>query len=484
MPAKNNIIQQLSKLYLVQDQTGTFGSTTLTASTAIGATALTVAGITNFASGDVIRVGSGEDLELATITGAPAGNTINVTQGLVYAHATGEAVVEQVGFDLGDVEEAGVTVNFAGESIDIPVSTKRLAFTTLPGFVDASMEFAMPTFTIDNFAHATGTALARVTGSGTPTQPKQVTSDGSEFGGRTNASLVAVGTKFDGSFLRVEMWGVDFDYTGVSFALSRGQLVAVPMRGVASAGGAFFSSNIPWTADVSLRPTKGKVFDALTEAGYFLDTATTTTTTGVTAKDAVLINFTSATSFANDEWFRIGTGDEAQFFQVASKVTNAVTTKTPVYRAIPAGATITKVTATRLAGVGPDGVQVQVGGTVEPLRIAERRLSIGLRMGAANVSAVIPVVDISLENLARVMGIPQSQVAGGRLPVGDQIGTATLEGVYARGLLQDGTIAWVIFAGNAMDVSAVAVTINNSGPAATVPITVKPSSYLQLFQHS
>lgn len=484
MPAKNNIIQQLSKLFVVRDKTGTFGSSTLSAATAIGATTLPTTSLTNFSDGDLIRVGSGEEMELALITGTPSGGNITVTQGLVYAHASGEAVVEQVAYDIGDIEAAGVNVNFAGESQDINVATKRLAFTTLNGYVDASMEFALPTFTLDNFALATGILPTKILGSGTALSPKSITTNGSEFAGASNVSLVAVGTKFDGSYIRVELWGVDFDYTGVNFALSRGQLVSTPVKGIAAAGGAFFSTNYAFAVDSSIKPTKGKVFDALTEAGYFLDTATTTTVASAdVAAGAVLINFTSAASFAADEWFRVGSGDTAQFFQVASKVSNAVTVKNAAYALIALGATITKVTPTKFAGVGPDGVSVSLGGSVESLRIAERRLSIGTRAGAATVSATIPTVDVSLANIAFALGIPAAQISGNRLPVGDKIGTSTLDGVYVKGLLQDGTIAWAVFAGNAMDVSAFAVAINNAGPAATIPITVKPSSYLQLFQH-
>lgn len=485
MPAKNNVIKQLSKVFLVLDNTGTFGSTTLSAAAAVGATSLTVTAITNFASGDLIRVGAGEEMELAQITGAPSGNTINlVSPGLVYAHAIGEAVVEQTAFDLGDIEAGGVGISFAGESTDIQVATKRLAFTTLRGFLEASVEFSLPTFTLPNLAIAAGILQSTIRGVGTAADPTELTTDGQEFAGVANASIVAVGTKYDGTYIRAELWGVDFDYTGVNFGLTRGQLAAVPIRAVAAAGGAFFSTNYAFTPSTALVSTKAKVWDSLTEVGYFLDTATTTTVNGAVSAGATSLIMTSGTSFAEGDWVRIGSGDTAQFLWLGTKSTNTFTLRTRPFRAIASLATITKVTPTKFAGISPDGASLALGGSVESIRIAERSLSIGVRAGAATVSLNFATVDVSLANIAMALGIPAAQVANNRLPVGVLIGTATLEGVYAKGLLQDGTIAWVISSGNAMDVSQVATTINNSGPAATIPMTVKPSSYVQFLQHA
>lgn len=484
MPAKNNVLKQLSKAYLVVDQTATPGNTTLTAGALAGATALTVAGITNFANGDLIRVGAGEEIELAIVSGTPAGNTVNIATGLVYDHVSGEQVVEQVAYDLGDVEAGGVNLAFAGESQDINVATKRLAFTTLNGYVDASVEFQLPTFTLANFALATGIAQSTIRGTGTAADPLELTTDGNEFAGVTNASIVVVGQKYDGTYLRAELWGVDFDYTGISFALSRGQLTAVPVRAVASAGGILASSNVAFTASTALLATRGKAWDYLSEVGLFVDTATTTTVNGNVAAGATSLTMTSGTSFAEGEWVRIGTGDQAQFIWLGTKSTNTFTLRTRPFRAIATGATITKVTPTKFAGTSPEGVNVAVGGSVEPLRIAERRLSIGLRAGAATVSVGFTAIDLSLANIARALGIPQSAVAGGRLPFNNNIGTSQVDGLYVKGVLQDGTIAWVVASGNAIDVANVALQMTNSGGTGGVPITAKPASYLQLLQHA
>lgn len=482
MAAKDKVIKQLSALYVVRDATGTFGSTTLSAAASKGGSALTVTAITNFAAGDTIRIGSGEEMEIGVITGTPTGNTINLTEPLQFNHASGEPVVEMVAYDVGDVGDSGVTFTVSGQSVDVPVSTKRLPLVSLTGFVEASVSAVLPTVQLESIAHAVGALLTQVSGAGTPISPKQLTLNGNEFGGQANLGIIALGVTMDGSILRIELWGCDADYTGISFALSRGQAVGVPLRFV-GARGAISATTFPGTANTTIRTSKAKAWNALTEVGYFLDTATTTTVNGNVAAGATLINFTSATSFADNEWFRIGSGDTVQFFQVASKSTNAVTTKTPVKYDIATGATITKVTATSLGAPSAAGVTVAFGGTVTPLQSATFDRAIGLRLGNAQATMSFGLIEHSLANFERALGIPSGTAASNRLPL-NLIGTGTIEGLYAKGLLAGGETAWVVAAGNSIDASNVGTQITNSGDAAALQITAKPSSYIQFFQHT
>lgn len=481
MAAKDKVIKQLTSLFICRDATGTFGSTTLTAANAKGTSALTVAAITNFAAGDTIRIGSGEEMEIGVITGTPSGNTINLTEPLQFAHASGEPVVEMVAYDVGDVAESGVAFSVSGESVDIPVSTSRFPLASITGFVEASIAATLPTVQLEGVAHAVGALLSQISGASSALSPRQLTLNGNEFGGQANIGIVALGVTMDGSIIRLELWGCDADYTGVAFTLSRGQPVGVPMRFV-GARGAISSTTFPGTADTTLRNSKAKVWNALSEVGYFLDTVTTTTVAvGAVAADAVLINMTSATSFAVDEWVRIGSGNRAQFFQIASKVSNAVTMKQKAKYGIDLGATITKVTPTSLGAPSAAGVSVGFGGTVTPLRSSTYATAIGLRQGTAQVTLGFGLIEHSLANFERALGIPSGTASGNRLPL-NLIGTGTIEGLYAKGLLAGGETAWVIAAGCSIDASNVETSITNSGDAAALQITAKPSSYLQFLQ--
>src|SRR4051812_27993989 len=108
--AKTKVIKQLNTVLIARDGTGAVGNTTINgAGAAAGATVLPVASTANFAVTDTIRVGSGENVELAVITVVTAGVSLTVADPVTFAHAVGDAVVEQFAYDIGDVS-GGVTV--------------------------------------------------------------------------------------------------------------------------------------------------------------------------------------------------------------------------------------------------------------------------------------------------------------------------------------------------------------------------------------
>jgi len=114
---------------------------------------------------------------------------------------------------------------------------------------------------------------------------------------------------------------------------------------------------------------------------------------------------------------------------------------------------------------------------VEPIQIANRRVAIGSRPGTAAPQVTFGVVDQTLATFARALGIPQSDIAGNRLPVGNNIATATIDGLLIQGTYMDGGAVYITSWGNSVDVSDVSVNYAGTGVAA-IPVTVKPGSGL------
>jgi hypothetical protein len=487
MAIKTKILKLLNTVLMVRDAPAGAGNTTMTAAVAAGATALTVTAITNFSSGDTIRIGQGEEMELAVISGAPAGNNITVADPLSYAHIIGEPVVEQVAYDLGDVSEGGVSVSFAGQSTDIPVATRRLSFSTVLGFLDMLADFGLPTLTMENLAFALGIPLTRITGSGTFNAPFAMTTDGNQFATEVNMSLIAIGTRMDGTTTRVELWGVDMDYTNLSFSLSRGQATTIPARAMASAGGVMTDNASAYVANLTKKASKGKVFDYLSEVGLFIDEVTApvnSTSSGVNAADQAVINVASGTGFVNGMWVRIGTGDTIEFHRVTSVAVNAITLADNLFRAIPAGAVVFQQRLVPFAGLTPAGVALAFGGAIEKINVATRRLSVGMKPGQARVLLSFALQDISLVNFAYALGIAQSAIVGGRLPLNNSIGTSTdVQGVYIKGVTKDGMTNWINGWGCSEMVTNVAAALSNRG-VASVPLALQPASGLQFMQHA
>jgi len=121
------------------------------------------------------------------------------------------------------------------------------------------------------------------------------------------------------------------------------------------------------------------------------------------------------------------------------------------------------------------------------MRSALTRLPIGLRPGNAEATFRIPIIETTLANLARALGIPQSAVSGGRLLVsgGNILTSAEVNGVYLKGTLLDGT-SWVALGwGTDIDISqAMEILVNNTGKPNTVPLTGVPSAGFCLLNYT
>lgn len=482
MAAKQKVLKQVKQAILIRDQTTSPGNTTLTAAAAKGATALQVAAITNFSVGDTIRVGQGEDMERCTIVAPLTGTTINVANGLDHAHVSGDVVIEQAAYDLGDIVDGSGEFSVTGDSVDVPVSTQRLSLAIMNGFADMTAKLTLPGFSLYNFAHALGMLLAEVTGAQTQASPRQIVSDGTEIAGDINMCLVLVGLAMDNTPVVAELWGVDMDYTGLSLKLSRGAVAGVPLA-AAGCGGVLTTVLPDYTILTTLRPTKSDLWDALTEVGYFLDTGTSSTISGTPAADATTITLASAAGFASGDWIKINSGSSVEYHWIDSIATNTLTLRTRLLRAQVNGAVVKKVTPTPMAGCSEDGVSLDFGGSLDKIRFATRKFTAGLRPGAAQLSIGWGLTELSLFNFASAMGIPQSEIANSRLPIGDKVGTSQIEGMYARGTTKGGGNVWLNAWGNDMDVSSLPTSFNNRGTLPTVQLKGKPSSGFQMLSY-
>jgi hypothetical protein len=472
--AKDKVLNRLSSVYMVRDKTGTAGSTTLSGAEAAGQTALSITAGTNFADGDTIRVGSGNEMELKVIASGGGTTTITVGTPLVYDHASGDPVVEQTVYDLGDITDAGATVRWQGPGVDVAVATKRLVFQTIPGFVSCGIEFALPYVTANAYAVALGGDLADVLGSGTTAAPSQFASDGNEFNEANNVSFIAIGTLFDGTVIRAELWSANADYTGVETQFTLGQHAQVPCK-FRAAGGILTTVASPYTVDTSIRGSKNEVWSSLTTVGVFADggASSTVASAAITAADKVF-DVVSGTGFAQGDWVKIGTGDLAEYHQIEGVATNTITLRTFTLRAHIIGTAVVEQTITSL-NPNTDGVRFSVGGSVEDIQMATNRIAIGLRSGTAAPQFQVSVIDLTLENFARSLGIPASDIASNRLPFNDNIATTAVGGFYFAGTHSDGGTFYMTSWANSVDVSDVSTAWTGTG-VATIPLTIKPSS--------
>lgn len=480
MPAKAKVFKQLSTVLLMQDQSGGL-VTTVNALAAAGQKVLLVPNTTGIANGDTVRIGAGELLELGVVASFIAATSITLADNLTYDHQIGDDVVEQNAYDLGDVTDAGATVTGAANTSDVLSAMRRLVYTILNGYVDLGATFSLPGLTLQNLAFALGVPQTNVSGSGAALTPFFYATDGTDFGGSQNNSLIIMGLTQDGTPLRVELWGVDFDYTSFSIQLKRGVLASIPVK--VTATGALFTTNASaYVANTTLRAVKGKVLDALQEVGFFADATVgplATTTTALANAGASVLALTSATNLVANDWLKVGAADTVEFHQIASIAGLNITLKGKLLRAQAAGVAVVREQNVAFGAVSEDGATLACTGTVVPLRIATRRTGIGLKLGSAAMTLSFAVIDYTLANIANAFGVPASAIASGRVPLGSLIGSQTVQGMYVRGITQDGTIVWLTVWGCSQDVSSIAVAMTQQNVPA-LPVKLKPASGLQL----
>jgi hypothetical protein len=106
-----------------------------------------------------------------------------------------------------------------------------------------------------------------------------------------------------------------------------------------------------------------------------------------------------------------------------------------------------------------------------------------MKPGDASPVVSLSLMDISLQNFAYAMGIPQTAIVGGRLPMNVNIATSSIDGLYIRGILQSGEQSWITCWGCEQDVSSIATSIAARGVAA-IPLSLRPASGIQFLQHT
>jgi hypothetical protein len=485
MPTKNKVIKQLNTVLLLRDKAASGLVTTTTGATAAGVTSLPVAGVVNAAVGDAVRVGIGDQMEVGIITNTAS--PLIFADPLTYPHAAGDPVVSQTAYDLGDVSDSGVTITTAGNATYVPVSTRRLNFATLDGYLEMRAEFSLPTASLYNFAFATGVPLSAITGNGATITPFAFNTDGNAFGTELNQSLIAIGTRMDGTTVRIEMWNVDFDYTAYTMRLARGVVATTPFRCIASAGGVITDNASAYAKATTFRPTKAKVFDYLQEVGIFVDETTapiTTTSTGTAAAGQPVLAIAAGAPTAG-MWFRVGAvgSSEVEYHRVSSFAALNITFVDNLVRAQAAGTPVVQQKLVPLSGITEQGVTFSIGGAVDMLRSAVSRLAVGMKPGDASPVVTLSLMDISLVNFAYAMGIPQAAIVGGRLPMNVNIATSSIDGFYLRGILQSGEQSWITCWGCEQDVSSIATQIAARGVAA-IPLSLRPASGVGFLQHT
>jgi hypothetical protein len=484
MATKDKMFSRRKSLALFRD--GGTGNTTLANPASAGATTITLTSATGFAQFDAFRIGSGETIERADV-GSISGVTITLSHPLRIDHAAGEAVVEQVGYNLGSTT-GGLQDSPNVETTDVTADDQRLLVDRLTGYSSREVSTAVHGLTPELLAFALGIPLSAVSGTGADVDnPKTLITDFNDVDTVDNMSVVAQHVLQDGTVRVQEWWGISANYTQFSVQLATGVAVSVPFRFSVYGRAIEYDGAPVFVASTTFRAAKGKLFGNLSGIGTFPDTGgfTPTTVASTAAIGATSITLTDASALAAQDFIRIRSQDtiEIVWLKTVNTGTGVCALKAPLKRAATAGDAVSKVTKTKFVGVTKNGATLSIGGNRTALYDGTRQLSIGTQPETVDVSVAFALQSLALADRQKALGLASSALSGSVLTTSEGLGAASLNAVYAEGQLRDATTNLAIFGGCAQDLANAAMTFGG-GQETAMPFAAKPSAFVAIYQYS
>ncbi len=480
--AKNKIFAKPTAGFKLVDKLSAPASTTLSAAVAAGASTFDVTSATGITAGKWIRLGEGEYAEPVLVSSVSS-TTITPTRPVMIAHDSGDAVVEQTAFDLGQLSgQVGVSIN--GESTDFEVETRRLIYATLPGFVDMEAALNLVGLTPYTLAIALGISLSNVYGSRTSTAPLALTTDGSEIGGDQNQFVIIQGVRTDGTLITIELWGASNDYTGVSLPMSRGQALTVPCKWLAprmiiDEAAAAYTGASTATSDA------GDLLDSLQEVGFFEPATTGALSTTLSAGPAAgtqSISLASVTNLAAGNYLKLGTGKSSEIHRVNNPATTTLVTK--LYRAFASGAAAVKQKQTRIGGIVKGSVNFSVGGSIEKIQLEDSTTTVGIKAGSAQPQMTFTIADFIVSVIFRAAAAAQSGISSSKGVLdGSNIGKSPIDAMYLIGKNGNAETVLFVLTGCSQLLQNINLAMTKSGVNG-IPFNVRPGSTVQLQVYS
>jgi hypothetical protein len=481
MAIKQKFLKRPTGLIQVRDKSGG-AATTITVAAAAGATTITVASATGITAGKSLRVGTDEDIERVEVASV-ASLVVTLVKPLVRAHASGEPVVEQSLYSIRGLK-GGIKTNHAQESTDEFSSTQRLVWTKLQGFETFGVEVTMEGLTLPNLCFALGIPLSRIFGSGADVDnPMRLATDLNDTDSEQNVCIIATYVLQDGTVMVEEFWGCAADYSALSLQLAIGQAGAIPARFVCYGAGVQRIGAITATALTTYQASKAKTFGKLTGVGLWAATGTPTTVGTAAAADAATLIVADASGLAAGDWIGLGSGDTFETHWIESISTNTLTLKSNLLRAQAVGVAVTKLAQVSFASVTRDGATFAIGGQSNPIYVGTRAMAIGTQAESAEASITMRLQELTLAARAYLLGIPQSAISSNTLLVTENLNTAGILGVYALGVLQDGTVNYLNLWGPTQDLADVGAELA-SGANSSRQFKAVPTSGLQFVQYA
>lgn len=212
----------LSQFGMMDDSTGSFLNTTISASAAEGASAVTPASTTNGSTGDYVRVGGHGNYEVAIVDALTTASAYTLRSQLAYTHSSGEALVELTRTDLGDVNDDGVQWEVTADRTRVDAATQRHAYDHNINHTEYRITVSMENLSEENLLTSLGVPESNVHGAGTSADPTVADFTPADIDTIDPLHFWARGTLGNGNTIEVQFWDCRVDPTK-TMTFARGQ---------------------------------------------------------------------------------------------------------------------------------------------------------------------------------------------------------------------------------------------------------------------
>lgn len=194
--------------------------------------------------------------------------------------------------------------------------------------------------------------------------------------------------------------------------------------------------------------TSAELWDAVSEVGYFNDTAGGSTTVDASSPaDAPTLNVASETGYVAGEFGRVGSGETLEVFEVEAVAAGIITTKTNLAYTHAVNEVVEKQVKVIMGHISEGGVQANVAEDVFEISAATSALVLARRTTRVTQTISWASILFSLENLAVAFGIAETRVSGAGTAADPSVfrtiaadfNTLKNTSLYFLGALEDGS---------------------------------------------
>jgi hypothetical protein len=216
------LFAKLTLFGVMQDSTSGLSAVISTgAGPAAGGSTFGVSATATGSTGVYIRIGPAGGAEIGQVE---AGTSLAVTlkSQVLEAHSSGEAVVQQLRTDLGDIQDDGVQSDIQADRNRIDVATKRHRYAWHIQHTDYVMTVGLENWSAENLLASMAIPESNIHGAGSAADPTVVDWDPELIDTISPLHFYAQGAFKDGRTLEVQWWDVNID-PAKSFNMARGQ---------------------------------------------------------------------------------------------------------------------------------------------------------------------------------------------------------------------------------------------------------------------